>query len=633
MNQPLPTQPIEMSPEELKYWQGWIKASLRRQKTEFIERIGYSELIKYLEGQQSPAGATYCIIDDWSPAILSVVTSVYYQNPTVQVEAATPEADKPVSPSIIYMLTHPDFVPFHKRDLLRGAIIHSMNKSGMKEEMQIGAFDLMLAGFACIEENHTVVGQDETLDDKPVYAGQETLTKMVDGVKGFFDKLTGSKSEDETEEDVAANTQGDIYTDSSFRSYTKRWNPLDILFDPRAKVFKESRAIGKRIKMTVAEFNVKYPKFKGKVTAYSKENDDLMYADAYNKDDNKKCVTLYELEIKKKGPRNCILVTHLSIDEPIDYYERPIITNDFAIKYGCIDNYGVIYPMSRGKKAKAPQDNINHYMTIQFEHVDRAPRKIGVYFAGLTESGKAAQRSNDVYAIVEKQTPQAIYEPMPAPQVVPENKELVMANREALNKAIGTNELAKTGDSENDTLGQDELQAQAFQVNVNAVQDAMQGIADQILDAKKDVILQLWDEQDYFKVTGIKGGDAWYDPSMGPLADILIGDYDVQCNITSAMRPNPAQDRKNLTEMTAFVTSPNIMQFAMMHGKRPTMEPLDNYVKQFGMNPDMVFEDIAPPQGMPPAPTNANIVQADGSRMIPGAPQGGPLVQEAGNLP
>ena len=288
--------------------------------------------------------------------------------------------------------------------------------------------------------------------------------------------------------------------------------------------------------------------------------------------------------------------------------------------------------MSRAKKAKGPQDDINHYMTIQFEHVDRAQRKVAYYKDGLTEAGQAAQRSADVYALVEKTSPQPVYEPMPAPSVVPENKEIVMVMKDSINKSVGTTELAKGGKSQNDTLGQDQLENNSFQVNVNSVQDALQEIADQLVDELKDIQQQVWDGEDYFKVTGIKGGDAWYTPEMGPLADILVGDYTVRINIASAMRPNPARDRRDLMEMTTFITSPPMVQFAMMHGKRPSMEPLNNLIQQYNMNPEMVFEELQP-QGMPGQQPNASIVPSEASRIIPGAapqipPQEAPMAPE-----
>lgn len=619
----LPVQPVTMDKDTLNFWKGEVRASLQRQKKEFIDRINYQELVRYFEALQFPGSKSLlAIVDEFSPAILSVITSVYYQNPTVQVEAANPDADKLITPPMMYMIQHPEFKPFNLTDLMKGALTYGMVKSGMKEEMQVGCFDLLLAGYAAIEMNHTSTADEAPEQDASFPSedmGNNLMQKMVDGAKGLLNTVLGSKTKDEAEEDVMADTQANLRTDFTDKTYCKRYNPLDVLFDPRADVFKESRWVGKRIRMTVAEFNTKYPKLKGKVLASSTENYTLEYS-AHNSIENKKCVTLYEIEIKKKGPRNCVLVMHPALDEPIDYYERAIVTNNFALKYGCIDKYGKIYPMSRGRKAKGPQDDINHYMTIQFEHVDRAQRKIAVFYDGLTESGKTAQRSSDVYAIVEKTTPQPVYESMPAPSVVPENKEIVVVMKDSINKSVGTTELAKGGKSQNDTLGQDQLENQSFQVNVNSVQDALQDLADQLVDELKDIQQQVWDGEDYFKVTGIQGGDAWYTPEMGPLADVLVGDYQVRCNISSSARPNPMKDRKDLMEVTQFVTSPLITQFAMMHGKRPSMEPLNNLIKQYNLNPEMVFEPLEPlvPQGMQP-PNNANIVPSEGSRIIPGA--------------
>lgn len=615
----LPVQPLTMDKDTLNFWKSEVRSSLKRQKTEFIDRINYPELVRYFEALQYPGSKSLlAIVDEFSPAILSVITSVYYQNPTVQVEAGNPEADKPVMPNMMYLLQHPEFKPFSLVDLMKGSLVYGMQKSGMKEEMQIGCFDLLLAGYAAIEMNHSSVSDEAPQVDTAVPSedmATNLMDSIVNGAKSLIGKVTGSKNPEETEEEAMRDTQANLRTDFTDKTYCKRYNPLDVLFDPRADVFKESRWVGKRIRMTVSEFNAKYPKHKGKVLASDSETYNLEYAE-HNSKENKKSVTLYEIEIKKKGPRNCILVLHNALDEPVDYYERAIVTNNFALKYGCVDKYGKIYPMSRGRKAKGPQDDINHYMTIQFEHVDRAQRKIAVYMEGLTESGKASQRSSDVYAIVEKTTPQAVYEPMPAPSVVPENKEIVAQMKDSINRSVGTTELAKGGKSQNETLGQDQLENQSFQVNVNSVQDALQDLADQLVDELKDIQQQVWDGEDYFKVTGIQGGDAWYDPSMGPLADILVGDYTVRTNIASSQRPNPQKDRADLMEMTTFITSPPIVQFAMMHGKRPSMEPLNNLIKQYNMNPEMVFEALEP-QALGPSP-NANIVPSEGSRMLPG---------------
>jgi hypothetical protein len=268
--------------------------------------------------------------------------------------------------------------------------------------------------------------------------------------------------------------------------------------------------------------------------------------------------------------------------------------------------------MARATKARKPQDDINHYMTIQFEHVDRAMRKIGVYMQGLSPSGQSAMKSADVYAQVEKLIPGPVFEAVPAPQVVPENKEIVSMMRESINKGIGTNELAKNGQSNNDLLGQDQLQSQSFQINIASVQDALQDLADELLDELKDIQMQLWDGQDYFKVTGIRGGEQWYKPEMGPLADVLIGDVLVKSDITTAARPDPSKDLRNSVELAKFLTSPDIQTYLQMRGKVSTLAPIDAVVKAFGQNPEMIYEDMKqspmpqdmsqpmPGEGLPP---------------------------------
>lgn len=608
-NKYAPVQPVEISKEEVAFWKAEIRASLKRQREEFITRIGYETLIKYFEALQMAEGMSMnemAIVDEFSPAILSIITSTYNQDPAVSVKPLHPDADQMVQPPLLYLIQNPDFRPFRLTDLCNASMKYGMKKVGMKDEMQLGDFDLMVAGFTCVEMNHMSEPSENSVNTDMAVSEEGQIdnpivSKIGDALKSGFDSIKRVLTKEEVEEKVSDEIPDEQRVDFSDATYCKRWNPLEILFDSRAVVWKESRFVSKIVKLSIADFNKKYPKFKGRITASSAMAEDITYQ-GHNNPDNKKVVTLYELEIKKKTGRNCVLVLSNGIDDAIDYYEKSFITNDFSMKYKALDNYGKIYPMSRARKAKKPQDDINHYVTIEFEHVDRAMRKIAVYMAGLSPAGQSAQISSDIYAIVEKITPQNVYEPMPAPSVVPENKEIVILLKDSINKAIGSSELAKSGQSDNEFATQDVLQNQAFQVNTSAVQDALKGLADELLDTLKDIQMQLWDGEDYFQVTGIKGGDQWYKPEMGPLADILVGDYLVESDITSAQKPNPMRDRQDALEYSKFITDPMTVQFAAMHNKRPTMEPINNVVKQFGQNPDMAFEDIQPEDLMPGAP-------------------------------
>lgn len=616
-NTPSIQQSIEISKEEVLYWKSEIRSSIKRQKDEFISRIGYEELIRYFEALQAAESASIsqmAIVDEFSPAIVSVITSTYYRDMSVAVLANNPTAEGFVQPSILYLIQHPEFQPYRLTDLLTASLKYGQKKVKMKNEMQIAAFDLLVAGFAVVEMNHiSDTGQEQSATADFAAPQDQTqnpiLSKIEDGIKSAYESIKGALSKDEVEEKVAGQVENEKI-DFVDKTYCKRWNPLDILFDSKAIVFEDSRFVAKTLRMSVAEFNVKFPKFKGKIQPGSSLTSEISYQSHINQE-HKKSVCVYSLEIKKKSGRNCILILADGIEEEIDYYEDPIITNGFKIKYKCLDKYGKIYPMSRAKKAKKPQDDINHYMTVQFEHVDRAMRKIAVFMQGLTPAGQTAQRSSDVYGIVEKQIPGPVYESMPAPQVVPENKEIVILMKEAINKTLQTSELAKSGKSQNDILGQDQLEYQTFQTNVSSVQDALKDLGDELLDTMKDIQQQVWDGEDYFKVTGINGADAWYDPSMGPLAELMVGDYGIETDITSAQRPDPIKDRQDSLNYSAFMTSPATVQFAAMHGKRPTMKPLENVVKQFNQNPETAFEEL--PQA-PIASPGVEIIPDEGGQ-------------------
>ena len=594
----LPRTDLPISQDEVRFWKAEIQASLKRQKNEFIARTGYEALIEYFESVQLTNAATLeqmAIMDEFSPAIASRVGTAYYQNPTINVNAKNPTAEEFVRPGFMYLLQHPEFKPFKVTDLFNASLRYGMDKVKMKDEMQLGAFDLIVAGFTAVEMNH--------LTQKQVADGEEQANGLLDKAKqfasGFIDKVTGKSDVDaEAQATEGVDRVNDIFSD---KTYCKRWNPLEVLFDPRAQVFGESRFIAKIIKMSVADFNKQYPKWKGKFTEFSSgELTDMPY-NQQKEWDKKKSVVLYELEIKRESNRNHILVLADGMPEAVDSYEKGIITNGFSIKYRSLDKYGKIYPVSRARKAKKPQDDINHYLTTVFEHVDRAQRKIAYFEEGLTEQGKTSMRSADVYALVPKTIPGAVFEAAPAPSVVPENKEVIQLMTESINKHIGTSELQKSGKSDNDLATQDMLENQAFQSNQGMLQDTLGDLAKDLLDTLKDIQMQVWDGDDYFKVTGIAGGDAWYTPEMGPLSELLVGDVLIDVDIVSAQKPNPMKGREDALALANWITSPPIQEYLMIRGKKTNLSPIENTIKAFGQNPDVMIENLNP-EPIPSAP-------------------------------
>src|SRR4029077_2845231 len=130
-------------------------------------------------------------VDEFSPAILSIITNVYYQNPSVDVQSKNPQADGLVKPQLMYILQHPDFVPFRLTDLLKSSLKYGMDHSGMKEEMQLACFDLLVAGFACVEMNHEAKPSEESQTPDDVL-GPEDRDSMPEKIGGALSDMMGT---------------------------------------------------------------------------------------------------------------------------------------------------------------------------------------------------------------------------------------------------------------------------------------------------------------------------------------------------------------------------------------------------------------------------------------------------------
>ena len=101
-------------------------------------------------------------------------------------------------------------------------------------------------------------------------------------------------------------------------------------------------------------------------------------------------------------------------------------------------------------------------------------------------------------------------------------------------------------------------------------------------------------------MTGIAGASAWYDPAMGPIADLAIGDYLISSDIVSAMKPNPSKGKSDALNFAGWLTSPPIQMYLQARGKTTNLAPIENAIKQFDFDPDSILEDMPMPPPMPP---------------------------------
>src|SRR3990167_3128193 len=282
MIEPAQIQTLKISKPEVKFWRSEVQSSEDFQKKEFIDRLGYEKLIKFYESEQHPDESNpYQITqqDEIYPSISSIVSSTYYQNPTVSTTAKHPIADQviqlPFTAQVAMMQTgmQQDYSEWDVtyNDLMRDALTYAIRKHGLKGEAQLALFDLIAAGFCVIEVNHMTQSDFPASEDNEF---EDSVEGIMGKAKEAFKSMASfigeksaksEKTDQEAEEKVASevDNEGRDYTFDS--TYIERWNPTHILFDYRAEVFKKSRFIAKYIDMTIADFNVKFPKFSGKI--------------------------------------------------------------------------------------------------------------------------------------------------------------------------------------------------------------------------------------------------------------------------------------------------------------------------------------------------------------------------------
>jgi hypothetical protein len=605
-----------MTFEEVKFWIEEAKSCQERNDREMKDKNYYPLLIKYYEGQMYPDDAArqrsnlrkLTFINEYFPNVNALISEIMYQNPEILTEANKPEAE--------------DGLP-----LMKSALTYAFDKLDALTENRIALFDMIMAGFCAVEVNH--INNPETQAQPPT--GEQEPKNIIGQVGDFFKKALGKE---EMEEEIQKTMPlREIAYSTPDETYLRRWEPLHILLDYRADRIKDMRYIIKKIYMSNAEFAARFPEFKDKV----KSGAPLPFA-MHTEDKHTKSTMLYEFQVKQQGNKyvNFLLSPNYLLGE-IDYWERPYVTNGFNIKIGVLHEYGKLYPISIAMINKAIQDDINNYATFMMETAERNIPKIGYNMKTVKEDGIRALQSPKINDLVPVDgQPQAHIQPIQPTGVSAENKELLAIFNTTKEKlwAVSTERLGQQSNAK--FMGQLEIQEAGFMARQSDIQEGLRKLIRAELDCLKDIIVQFWDQPMWFKITG-GNTPSWYTPQMvtnpmtgeqivaNPLTDILMGDYEVDVDISSSLKPNKERKKQEDIKFLELLVSPNMQQYIMSTGNALDIEALKRAMKEWGWNPETYIKQLPPP--MP-------IVGPDGQPMLPppgaippGMPlQGAPIV-------
>lgn len=601
-----------MDSSKTKYWLNEIKACEERQKKDLVDRGCYPDIIKYYEGKllyqpnlaESQQKDVEAVINEFFPNTNSIIADIMYKFPEVQVEAKKEVAEPTV-------------------DLMKAALDYAVRQTAVLDESRLALFDMIYAGYCAIEVSHQV-------DSGKYLETADTVSTINKPNANFIDTAISAVKKVFTDRETAEQVESKMAPEeerygTTEKTYVRRIDPLNVFLDYRADRIKDLRYIVKKIVMSKAEFNVAYPEFADRVKGEGK----LEYAQHDNQINNM-VVTVYEVQVRKKNNvYTNICLTPSITDKPLKVYDRPYITNGFDIKIGSLHKYGKLYPISIARINKYINDRQNSYVRYMMEVAERTIPKVLVDRNSVDLRAKEALMSPKVNDVVEIDGVNKVV-PAEFGKVSIENKELMQIFASVKEKLWSVSESRLTGKSTSEFATEIQIQEAGFQAKQGDLQEGLRDVLQQVLESLKDIVKQLWDGEYFFKVTG-KGIPDWYQTdvamvngqpiAVNALADILVGDYDVSVDITSAMRPNKEKKRKDFVDFLMFMLNPQVTGILMQDGMSIDPAFIKRAAEEFGFNPEIVFTQAQIPvqgPGMEVSPTPMELAMQDQGATVGG---------------
>jgi hypothetical protein len=390
----------KLTRSEISFWADEIKSCEARQKKELVDRWKYPTLISYFEGDLLVEANPYrrgagnqkmlAIINKHFPKTNVLISELMFQNPDFICDPTKPYIERE-SPMGVERIDLEANAP-----LMDAAITYGYDKIGLQEENRLALFDMFYAGYSAVEVDQII--EDEEPQTDMMLPGEEEIESRERGVLGGMidniKKAINGKDEAENQVEAEAADERESYSTTS-KTYGRRWDPMNILFDWKADRVKDCRYIIKKRILSKSKFDAEFPEFKDKVTAGQL----LDYAQHAN-DCEKKSVVVYEIQIHKKGNEYWTLkVTPTLTDSELSYFKRPYTTNGFNLKIGTLHKYGKIYPVPVARINKVLADEMNEYL---YNWKDVAERNVPKFVRDINKVGAdgldalRSNRANDV---------------------------------------------------------------------------------------------------------------------------------------------------------------------------------------------------------------------------------------------
>ena len=187
------------------------------------------------------------IINEHFPNTNSLISELMYQNPDLVITPSKPSAEEGAP-------------------LMKAALNYGFDKSDALVENRVALFDMLFAGVCFVEVDHILPENERT--GMKVLPSEEELEQRKPLFQKVRDKLVGrAKDEKKAEINLEKSRPPDEESYSTNEgTFVRRWDPLNCPLDWRAERVKDCRYRLKKIWMSKAEFDAKYPQHNKDVT-------------------------------------------------------------------------------------------------------------------------------------------------------------------------------------------------------------------------------------------------------------------------------------------------------------------------------------------------------------------------------
>jgi len=579
----------EMTFHEVDFWLKEIESSERKKDVKLKARNNYPDLLKYYEGEIAKE-----IIDlktglktktvhqnEYFPNVNELIGEFRFDNLEIIAEPTKPFS---VKPDIIDPATRlPKVIDNEKQaPILKGALKYLWKKLGGGEENDLGLFDKLMAGISAIEVN--IVNPNPN----PLAPVEEP---------NILNRIRKNLSPNKVEEDIAKEepSQEEIQAKET-NLFIRRWNPLEFGFDYKVDRACDRKWNYKIIRKTYAEAIAEFPELDGKVTAQEK-----IEFSAHIEERMKKTVIFYQVEHRKKNNVYEVFLLAKGYKEKSLYrFDRPYTTNGFNLKIGMLDDYGVPYPISRAQLNKTTQDDINSYLTFKMQNAERNIPKRWYNKNKVTDTELEILNNKEVMGNVGVDGGGENIGIVPQSAVSKDDNELYGILDTTKRKLWGVSgERLQVGTSP-EFAEELKIQERGFQARQIASQKGLRHHLRAQIETLKDIVVQLWDDPMWVKITGSPKPE-WYQPQMNPdgsvanpLSEILSLDYEIDIDVTTALRPNKEFRKKETIEYLTWLIQTAYPTVLLPQGFSINPEEIKKSAKEYGFSPENLIIKLQP---------------------------------------